>query len=112
PAVWKNRRILVEDDATAEFCQRGIRMPQRLEGTCFFLRQTADLIKRQFGNSRSLLQQLRDLHGIQRGTFEQLIARYPKSETVLKRAITPHPPDLAIVLARNIDRHGITIARL
>ena len=63
---------------------------------------------------KSELQQLRDLHGVQRRAFQQLIARNPKRETVFQRAIEAQPADLTIVFARGSERQwdsGRTAAR-
>ena len=60
---------------------------------------------------KSELQQLRDLHGVQRRAFQQLIARNPKPETVFQCAIEAQPADLTIVFARGRERSGVAVGK-
>jgi hypothetical protein len=54
------------------------------------------------GRERQHLQQLGNLHGVQRCAFQQLIARNPESESIFKRAIAPHSADFTIVFSSNL----------
>ena len=56
-----------------------------------------------------MLEQLGDLHRVERRALEQLIARDPKGETVLVRAIDPQSSGLAIIFPGSIERHRVTI---
>ena len=60
---------------------------------------------------KSELQKLRDLHGVQRRAFQQLIARNPKPETVFQCAIEAQPADLTIVFPRGRERSGIAVGK-
>src|SRR5437870_6306458 len=50
-----------------------------------------------------------DLHGVQRGAFEKLIARDPETESVIQRAVLPNAADLAIVFFGCVKWHRILL---
>lgn len=47
-------------------------------------------------------QQLGDLHGVERGAFEELVADDPESETVVERAVQAQAADGAVVAAGDV----------
>ena len=50
-----------------------------------------------------------DLHGIEGGAFEELVADDPESEAVLQSAILAEAADGAIVLAGEVERHRVAL---
>ena len=50
-----------------------------------------------------------DLHGIEGGAFEELVADDPESEAVFQSAILAEATDGAIVLAGEVERHRVAL---
>ena len=50
-----------------------------------------------------------DLHGIEGGAFEELVADDPESEAVLQSAILAEAADGAIVLTGEVERHRVAL---
>jgi hypothetical protein len=50
------------------------------------------------------------LHGIKRGTFEQLITYYPEGEAIVHSAVFAQAAYGAVVLASYVQRQGIELA--
>ena len=78
----------------------------------FFFRDARDAaLRRPDGAARPpYLQQLCNLHGVQRCTLEQLIARHPKREPIFKSAVNAHSAYLTIIFSSHAERHGIAVA--
>ncbi len=58
----------------------------------------------------SVYDRVKYLHGIQCGTTQELISGYKKFDTIFTEyEILPDPPDLDIILAHSMHRHGIAI---
>src|SRR6185436_2789833 len=56
---------------------------------------------------RLLHQLFRNLHGVERGAFQQLIARNPEAKAVFQSDVFADAADLTVVLLRRVKRHRI-----